>query len=200
MLRYRARRARLERALTDVAPESAVQLIPMTTDRAAALTWFDPAFAGRGIEGLVAKPLIAPYRGRRGPWVKIRRTLVVQATVMGITGTPHHPDALVLALPADTTDTGPPRAIGLSTTLPAQVRAALAGRLRPMGEPQQLAGVVGGLPGHPATHYVPVAAGITVEIEADACIEFGRFRHRPRSCVFGTYSLRCNIDAWTVPR
>ena len=69
-LPYRHRRERLEQLLTG-AP-AAVQLVPMTTDRTAALAWMKPEYSAVGIEGVVAKSLDAPYRGGR-EWVKVRQ-------------------------------------------------------------------------------------------------------------------------------
>ena len=170
MLPYHAHPAQLEHVLADVSTQSLVQLIPMTTNRAAALTWFDPSFTDQGIEGLVAKPLRAPYRGRRGPWLKIRRKLVLDADAIGVTG----PRSSLRRWSSPSPTTTPHRGRS-ACQQPSRVPSASrwpAGCIR-LANRRNSPGVVGGLPGQPATCYTPVARGVVVEIEADACVEFG---------------------------
>ena len=104
--------------------------------------------------------------------------VVVDALVIGVTGTLSQPDALVLAHPDPSAEQL--RAVGFSVSVRPGVRAALTGRLRSTGDRRQLAGVVGGLPGHPGADYVPVEPTVLVEVEADPLVEWGVFRHRPR--------------------
>ncbi|MEV4601419.1 hypothetical protein AB0K15_28970 [Amycolatopsis sp. NPDC049253] len=92
---YQLRRARLEQLFVAAAPP--LKLAPSTTDRVAAMAWMPPEVSAVGIEGIVASSS-TPYRpGRTGPWVKIRQTTVVDALMVGVTGSPEQPVEVVLA-------------------------------------------------------------------------------------------------------
>jgi ATP-dependent DNA ligase len=172
---YWNRRTRLEQLLAQSAGH--IQLCPMTTDRTAALAWMSAECAAVGIEGVISKDTTGHYRGGARDWIKTRIALPVEAVILGVTGSLDHPDSLVLASPTGTAH----RAVGVSLPLTRQLRTALAGRLTPLGNTyHELPGVVGGLPGQPVLRYLPVQPTITVEVVADAAVEFGRFRHRPR--------------------
>lgn len=152
----------------------------MTTDRAAAMTWMAAEWPARGVEGVVAKRLDAPYRAGRGvgaPWVKIKQRVIGDARVVGITGTLSDPAAVVLG--PLTGDTGDPRPVGVPAPLSRLLRTELTARLRGAGEPRTLPGSVSGLPGSP-TRWLPVHPYVVVEVEADPVLELGRWRHRPR--------------------
>ncbi|OKI69561.1 ATP-dependent DNA ligase [Streptomyces sp. MJM1172] len=93
---YERRRALLVDLLLPLGPP--LQPVPMTTDPELAATWYETLPAS-GIEGLVVKRLDQPYpAGRRG-WRKLRHTNVRDAAVVGYTGSPRRPVALVLVLP-----------------------------------------------------------------------------------------------------
>ncbi|WP_329390608.1 ATP-dependent DNA ligase [Streptomyces sp. NBC_01351] len=114
---YERRRALLVDLLLPLGPP--LQPVPMTTDPELAATWYETLPAS-GIEGLVVKRLDQPYpAGRRG-WQKLRHTDVRDAAVVGYTGTPRRPQALVLVLPVG--DETPL----VSSPLPAALRAELA--------------------------------------------------------------------------
>lgn len=86
----------LHTLLADAEPP--LQLVMATNDRAEALSWRE-ALAPTGVEGLVAKGLDTAYRPqlRRG-WLKIRDADTVDATVIGFTGSPRRPRALLTRL------------------------------------------------------------------------------------------------------
>ena len=66
---------------------SELQLVPQTTDRAAALRWLSDFNADSGVEGVVAKRVMAPYpRNGRWEWIKVKRTETFDAFVRGISG------------------------------------------------------------------------------------------------------------------
>lgn len=169
---YQQRRAALD-ALLDGAPP-AVQPVPWTTDRDAALTWLDPAWAAVGVEGVLAKPLRSPYlRDHRSGWRKIRLRSTTEAAVLGVTGS----SALVLGLPDRR---GRWRAAGVSLPVTVALRGELAALLRPTGQDRvRLPGIVAGLPGGEDTEYLPVHPEVVVEIAVDAAVEYGRWRHHP---------------------
>lgn len=175
-LPYRTRRSALEQLLA--APVGRVQLVPMTTDRDRALKWMQPDDTPKGIEGVVAKPLGAPYRARRGDWLKVRQKVTVDALVVGVTGSPDRPHALVLAR-AD--DTGHRRVFELSSSLSRPVRDALAGRLHADGGPRSLVKLLGGRPpAGVAAAYVPVRLTVTARVETEPLMPSREVRHRPR--------------------
>ncbi|MGW2437786.1 ATP-dependent DNA ligase [Streptomyces goshikiensis] len=118
---YERRRALLVDLLLPLGPP--LQPVPMTTDPELAATWYETLPAS-GIEGLVVKRLDQPYpAGRRG-WRKLRHTNVRDAAVVGYTGSPRRPVALVLVLPVG--DETPLVSSPLTPALRAEVAAAVA--------------------------------------------------------------------------
>ncbi|MGW5846687.1 ATP-dependent DNA ligase [Streptomyces sp. NPDC055254] len=120
---YERRRALLVELLLPLGPP--LQPVPMTTDPELAATWYETLPAS-GIEGLVVKRLDQTYpAGRRG-WQKLRHTNVRDAAVVGYTGTPRRPLALVLVLPVG--EETPLVSSPLSAALRAEVAEAVAAR------------------------------------------------------------------------
>ncbi|MGW4487874.1 ATP-dependent DNA ligase [Amycolatopsis sp. NPDC004368] len=155
-----------------------VQLMPSTLDVEVGRAWIGADQAAVGVEGAVAKPLGSryPLRGGRAGWLKVRYFDVVDALVLGVTGSPSRPTALVLGQ-ADRR--GRVRAVGLSTTLSRPALVSLAGRLRlAKGGPQRVSGLIAGLHGGEDFTFWPVEPGVVVEARADRAFELGRFRHR----------------------
>ncbi|WP_410583825.1 hypothetical protein [Amycolatopsis sp. lyj-108] len=171
---YRDRRKRLEKLFAVVTPP--LQLAPSTTDQSVALTWMDPGASQVGIEGCVGKQLGSPYRaGRSGSWVKIRQMVVVDAVVVGVTGTPDCPDELVLARPDST---GQLRKIGLSQPITPEIASEVAGQVRLTGEPPQK--VSSGVFGRGQTQFRPVIPDVVVEVRVEATIATFTNRLRPK--------------------
>ncbi|MGW0364103.1 ATP-dependent DNA ligase [Streptomyces sp. NPDC002990] len=120
---YERRRALLVELLLPLGPP--LQPVPMTTDPELAATWYETLPAS-GIEGLVVKRLDQAYpAGRRG-WQKLRHTDVRDAAVVGYTGTPRRPAALVLVLPVG--DETPLLSSPLTSALRTEVAQAVAAR------------------------------------------------------------------------
>ncbi|MCX4528074.1 MULTISPECIES: ATP-dependent DNA ligase [unclassified Streptomyces] len=120
---YERRRALLVDLLLPLGPP--LQPVPMTTDPELAATWYETLPAS-GIEGLVVKRLDQSYpAGRRG-WRKLRHTDVRDAAVVGYTGSPRKPVALVLVLPVG--DETPLVSSPLTAALRAELAAAVAER------------------------------------------------------------------------
>lgn len=120
---YERRRALLVDLLLPLGPP--LQPVPMTTDPELAETWYETLPAS-GVEGLVVKRLDQPYpAGRRG-WQKLRHTEVRDAAVVGYTGTPRRPLALVLVLPVG--DETPLVSSPLPTALRTELARLLAAR------------------------------------------------------------------------
>ncbi|MFD9374397.1 ATP-dependent DNA ligase [Streptomyces sp. NPDC059999] len=142
---YERRRALLVDLLLPLGPP--LQPVPMTTDPELAETWYETLPAG-GIEGLVVKRLDQSYpAGRRG-WRKLRHTNVRDAAVIGHTGTPRRPLALVLVLPGE--DEEPLVSSPLSPGLRTELAATLARRAQtaPAGATVTAIGL-GEVPYHP---------------------------------------------------
>ncbi|MFF8654666.1 ATP-dependent DNA ligase [Streptomyces huasconensis] len=124
-LPYAQRRARLVGLLAPWGPP--LQAVPSTTDRELALTWYE-TLPETGVEGLVIKRLDSVYRGGTRAWLKLRHSDTRDAVVVGCTGNPARPQALVLALPGDGTPV-------VSSPLSPAVRSAAARALpEPVGE------------------------------------------------------------------
>ncbi|MEU8460129.1 ATP-dependent DNA ligase [Streptomyces sp. NPDC029003] len=123
---YERRRALLVDLLLPLGPP--LQPVPMTTDPELAETWYETLPAS-GIEGLVVKRLDEAYPAGRRSWRKLRHTDVADAAVVGFTGTPRHPKALVLVLPGED-DEEPLVSSPLSAALRAEVAVAVAARTR----------------------------------------------------------------------
>ncbi|MEV0097217.1 ATP-dependent DNA ligase [Streptomyces sp. NPDC050738] len=117
---YTLRRERLVALLTPLGPP--LQPVPMTTDRATAVLWYD-TLPATGIEGLVAKRLDQPYRGGTRAWSKLRHSEPRDAAVVGHIGSAARPGALLLVLHGDDT---PVRSSPLTPALRGQAGAALA--------------------------------------------------------------------------
>lgn len=119
---YERRRALLVELLTPLGPP--LQPVPMTTDPEVAETWYETLPAS-GIEGLVVKRLDQAYPAGRRAWRKLRHTDVRDAAVVGFTGTPRRPTALVLVLPGEE-DEAPVVSSPLGAALRTELSAALA--------------------------------------------------------------------------
>ena len=75
------RRVRLEQLLAEARPP--LHLTPMTRDRALAVEWLE-RFEGAGLDGVMAKPIDAPYQpGKRKGFVKIKHVRTIDVVVMG---------------------------------------------------------------------------------------------------------------------
>ncbi|MEU9039983.1 ATP-dependent DNA ligase, partial [Streptomyces sp. NPDC048352] len=120
---YERRRALLVDLLLPLGPP--LQPVPMTTDPELAETWYETLPAS-GIEGLVVKRLDQPYPAGRRAWRKLRHTDVRDAAVIGYTGTPRRPLALVLVLPGEE-DEAPLVSSPLPAVLRTELAAAVAG-------------------------------------------------------------------------
>ena len=148
-----------------------VQLVANTDDHRAAREWMDPAYGAVGIEDVVSKRIDAAYGGRCG-WWKTRATLTTEAAVLGVTSR-----SVVLGR---ANRHGQWRAVGLSQPLSRVVSEELLDHVSATGAPQELPGVVAGLPGSEDVTYQPTKPSVVVDVEADHAIEFGRFRHPPK--------------------
>ncbi len=125
------RRAALEQQLAGL--DGPCYLTRTTTDAAVAEEWFHQ-FEGAGLDGVVAKPLGAPYRQNARTMLKIKHERTADVVVAGYrehkTSTPEKPllGSLLLGLYAD----GTLQHVGVSASFTAARRAELIKELQPL--------------------------------------------------------------------
>jgi ATP-dependent DNA ligase len=76
------RRRQLESVLSRLPFDAPVHLTRTTTDAALARDWFQ-RFEGAGLDGVVAKPLAAPYQQGKRAMLKIKHSRTAEAVVVG---------------------------------------------------------------------------------------------------------------------
>jgi ATP-dependent DNA ligase len=131
---FAERRAALEQALADA--DGPCFLTRTTTDRVMAEEWFHQ-FEGAGLDGVVAKPLGAPYAENARTMLKIKHERTADVVVAGYrehkTSTPERPllGSLLLGLYQD----GELQHIGVSASFTESRRAELIEQLQPLVVP-----------------------------------------------------------------
>lgn len=137
-LPFSERRARLEAALTDLdgGISGGVHLTRTTTDPAEAEEWFEH-FEGAGLDGVVAKPMAAPYQQNARTMLKIKHARTADVVVAGYrehkNSTPERPllGSLLLGLYAD----GELQHVGVAASFTEARRAELIEELQPLVVP-----------------------------------------------------------------
>ncbi|MFF4344069.1 ATP-dependent DNA ligase [Kitasatospora sp. NPDC001540] len=122
------RRAELARLLAGAAPP--VHLAPATTDLDTARDWFS-RFEGAGLDGVVAKPLDAPYRPGERTLFKIKHVRTADCVVAGYREHKSGPVVGSLLLGLYDAD-GRLQHVGVSASFPMARRAELAAELAPL--------------------------------------------------------------------
>jgi ATP-dependent DNA ligase len=74
------RRARLEEVLANA--KAPIHLTPATRDRAVAADWFK-RFEGAGLDGVMAKPIGAPYQPNKRAMIKVKHARTAECVVAG---------------------------------------------------------------------------------------------------------------------
>ena len=129
---FSERRARLEQELAGVEPP--IHLTRTTVDPAKAQEWFDE-FEGAGLDGVVAKPLTAPYQPNARTMLKIKHERTADVVLAGFrhhkTSTPERPllGSMLLGL---YDDEGNLQHIGVSASFTEKRRAELYEELQPL--------------------------------------------------------------------
>jgi ATP-dependent DNA ligase len=129
---FEARRARLQQELAGVAPP--IHVTRTTTDTAVAEDWFN-RFEGAGLDGVVAKPLGAPYQPNARTMLKIKHERTADVVVAGYrlhkTSTESAPllGSLLLGL---YDDQGRLQHVGVSASFTAKRRAELVEEMQPL--------------------------------------------------------------------
>ncbi|MEU3493050.1 ATP-dependent DNA ligase [Kitasatospora cineracea] len=122
------RRAELARLLAGAVPP--VHLAPATTDLDTARNWFS-RFEGAGLDGVVAKPLDAPYRPGERTLFKVKHARTADCVVAGYRE--HKSGPVVGSLLLGLYDTGGRlQHVGVSASFPMARRAELAAELAPL--------------------------------------------------------------------
>ncbi len=126
----RERRARLERALSDVAPP--IHLTPMTRDRAVASDWLS-RFEGAGLDGVMAKPEDGLYESGRRTMLKVKHARTADCVVAGFrwhkAGRHELVGSLLLGLHDDA---GSLHHVGVTASFTMAARRQLASELAPL--------------------------------------------------------------------
>lgn len=126
------RRRRLADALAGV--RSPIYLTPATESLATAREWFSQ-FEGAGLDGIVAKPMSAPYQPGARAMLKVKHERTADVVVAGLrphkTSTPERPllGSLLLGL---YDDHGGLQHVGVSASFPTTRRAELYDELQPL--------------------------------------------------------------------
>lgn len=129
------RRAALEQALAGLgALGGPCHLTRTSTDPAEAQSWFEQ-FEGAGLDGVMAKPLDAPYRENARTMLKIKHERTADVVLAGFrehkTSTPEHPLLGSMLLGLHDAD-GTLQHVGVSASFTAQRRAELHQELQPL--------------------------------------------------------------------
>jgi ATP-dependent DNA ligase len=136
-LPFSERRARLEAALAGLPPlgelTGRVHLTRTTTDPGGAEDWFHQ-FEGAGLDGVVAKPMAAPYQQNARTMLKIKHARTADVVLAGYrlhkTSTPERPllGSMLLGL----YDGGKLQHVGVAASFTEARRAELMDELRPL--------------------------------------------------------------------
>lgn len=129
---YRERRAELEAALGEAKPP--LYVTPITRDRALAGEWL-ARFEGAGLDGVIAKPEVAPYEPGKRAMLKVKHVRTAECVVAGFRWHKSGRDTLVGSLLLGLYDgEGTLHHVGITSAFTAQVRAQLAQDLAPLRE------------------------------------------------------------------
>ncbi|GAB2875214.1 ATP-dependent DNA ligase [Myroides odoratimimus subsp. xuanwuensis] len=197
---FAERRAALEQALSGLDGTGPCHLTRITTDPALAEEWFTQ-FEGAGLDGVVAKPLGAPYQPNARTMLKIKHERTADVVVAGYrlhkTSTPEQPllGSLLLGLYEE----GALQHIGVAASFTAKRRAELIEELAPFvcpveehpwGEWMAAGGATGGAIANPDRvpgtqsrwsagkdlSFVPLTPALVLEVGYDH-MEGRRLRH-----------------------
>ncbi|HEU0100788.1 MAG TPA: ATP-dependent DNA ligase [Mycobacteriales bacterium] len=221
---FAERRRRLEDALAGV--PAPVHLTPATADLAVGRRWLE-VFEGAGLDGVVAKPVDAPYRPDKRTMFKVKHARTADCVVAGFRW--HKTGPVVGSLLLGLYDgEGDLQHVGVSASFPMARRAALVDELAPyrLGDGEDhpwsawadaQAHEAGRLPGavsrwnaNKDLSWVPLRAERVVEVAYDH-MEGTRFRHTaqfrrwrtdrdPASCTFAQLEQPVRFDLAEVLR
>ncbi len=221
---FRRRRASLEAALAQAQPP--VFLTPATADPVLARRWFDQ-FEGAGLDGVVAKPLAAPYRQDQRVMVKVKHERTADCVVAGFRWHKSGPvvGSLLLGL---YDEEGTLQHVGVVGAFPMRRRAELVDELAPYrvedlsghpwaewaeaaaeeGAGSRMPGAVSRWNTDKDLSWVPLRPELVVEVSYDH-LQGNRFRHttqfrrwrperEPRSCTYAQLERPVSFDLAAV--
>ncbi|MCC6316833.1 MAG: ATP-dependent DNA ligase [Gemmatimonadaceae bacterium] len=125
------RRRRLELLLATAAPP--IHLTPATRDRGLAARWLQE-FEGAGLDGVMAKPIDAPYAPGKRAMFKIKHARTADCAVAGFRWYKDSTDAVGSLLLGLYDDAGTLHHVGVTSSFTMQTRRALAAELAPLRE------------------------------------------------------------------
>ena len=123
------RRERLEHLFTGIAPP--LYLTPMTRERATAVDWLH-RFEGAGLDGVIAKPVDAPYQPGKRAMVKIKHIRSADCVVAGFRWHKSGQDTVGSLLLGLYDDRGALQHVGVTSAFTMATRKALAVELEPL--------------------------------------------------------------------
>ncbi|MEU0989235.1 ATP-dependent DNA ligase [Streptomyces sp. NPDC005953] len=154
-------------------------LCPQTADREVARGWLDPAWGAVGVEGVMIKDVMAPYRrGERG-WLKLRARMSAEGVVGGVTGGVGAPRTVLLGR---FDAAGGLRLIARSTPLSSSAVVELGAVLRPAGAEHPWSGrrFAAAWGSREPLDFQVVVPELVAEFAADTAVDRGRYRHPVR--------------------
>ncbi|WP_218974632.1 ATP-dependent DNA ligase [Streptomyces sp. NP160] len=201
------RRAALEEALAAVS--APVHLTRTTTDAALAQEWLQ-TFEGAGLDGVVAKPLAAPYSPGKRVMLKIKHARTADVVVVGyrVHKSGSGVGSLLLGLHDDD---GQLRQVGGASAFTDKVRLQLEEELQPLvlrdddGAPRRQAGEKNRFAAADKdASWIPLSPELVAEVKYDQ-LEGDRFRHTvqlarwrpdrdPASCRFDQLDVPADYD------
>jgi ATP-dependent DNA ligase len=125
----RERRQRLERLLAGAKPP--LHLTPMTGDRAVARDWHR-RFEGAGLDGVIVKPVAAPYQPGKRAMIKVKHARTADCVVAGFRWYKDVTDAVGSLLLGLYDDKGTLHHVGVTSSFTMATRKALAQELEPL--------------------------------------------------------------------
>jgi ATP-dependent DNA ligase len=125
------RRHRLEALLADASPP--IHLTPMTRDAAVARDWLE-RFEGAGLDGVIAKPMDAPYQPGKRAMLKIKHARTADCVVAGFRWHKSGPDAVGSLLLGLYDDHGALHHVGVTSSFTMAARRELVAELQPWRE------------------------------------------------------------------
>ncbi len=125
------RRARLERILAAARPP--LHLTPMTHDVELARDWL-ARFEGAGLDGVIAKPVEAPYQPGKRAMLKIKHARTADCVVAGFRWHKSGPDAVGSLLLGLYDDRGTLHHVGVTSSFTMAARRELVHDLAPLRE------------------------------------------------------------------
>ncbi|HUE87838.1 MAG TPA: ATP-dependent DNA ligase [Vicinamibacterales bacterium] len=123
------RRQQLERLFAKAVPP--IHLTPMTRDRAVARDWHT-RFEGAGLDGVIVKPVDAPYQPGKRAMIKVKHARIAECVVAGFRWYKDVPDAVGSLLLGLYDDKGTLHHVGVTSSFTLARRKALAEELEPL--------------------------------------------------------------------